>query len=432
MTEPNPPDRLRRAEEQELTGDLGTLLARAVDPTHTSDVATDRALYGALDPDAVCWPGSADEVAALLRLASQRGLAVAVAGASTRADWPQRSDRPCVALDTRRMRNILRLDETSLIAYSQGGIELHHLEQALHRQDLTLGAYPARVLRSTLGGLLAAPPLDAYSPRHGPLSEACIGLTAATPDGELIRVHPCPRRATGPDLARLYIGSRGAFGVIVEAALRVYRRPEHTRASTQHYPDGRAATLACRVALARGVRPARCQVLLNRAATAALDPNGGGVPAALALSLEGPEEATRLEQAIVDEIARELGGGDLPREFADRWLAASTEDDGEEQRPARCCARVRYSELDEPLGRLAEQLAERSVAAYLDELTRHGAHLWLEPVGADQAATEPTELAGLLRDAGLQPADAARWSGVSEQLRQQLDPSRVLLTARWH
>ena len=67
-----------------------------------------------------------------------------VSGVGTRAarHWPVQDDRQRIALDTRRMMNILEVDELSLTVHSQCGILLRHLEEALRRQSAFRPAHP--------------------------------------------------------------------------------------------------------------------------------------------------------------------------------------------------------------------------------------------------------------------------------------------------
>ena len=108
---------------------IASRLAEIVGATHVSSAPTDVDAYGGLDPSLVVWPGAASEVARVLRSCTEMGVAVGVSAGGTRATrhWPVHGDRPRIALDTRRMLNILEVDELSLTVHSQCGIELGHL-----------------------------------------------------------------------------------------------------------------------------------------------------------------------------------------------------------------------------------------------------------------------------------------------------------------
>lgn len=55
-----------------------------------------------------------------------------------------------------------------------------------------------------------------------------IGLEAVMPSGDIVRIKNVPRRAIGPDLRQLFIGSEGTYAYITEASLKLFKyNPEN-------------------------------------------------------------------------------------------------------------------------------------------------------------------------------------------------------------
>ncbi|PID39551.1 MAG: hypothetical protein CSA65_09610 [Proteobacteria bacterium] len=411
---------------------LSSLLSRVVGAVHTSFADSDREAYGDLAPDVVIWPGAADEIVEVLR--AQRGEAqIAVTGAGTRARhrWPPPDGRPRIALDTQRLSNILRLDETSLLVQSQCGIQLRFLEDALRRDQLTLGPLPDSMYTSTLGGVLADPPPLAYSPLCGALHEACIGVTVATAAGGLLETRISPRSATGPDLARLYLASAGALGVIADAVLRVQRLPEDQTPLLFDFDEPGAAIASAAKALALGVRPARLQVQIGKPATHPIAGESFSRQAILATQIAGPTTLLRAQRQQLEQVVAEHGGSELPRRLADRW--ATQHDDPVPRTQPRTQAFLPFSQVEARLARLRQALGEMPATLVCDQFTMQGSNLWLgSPRPEDGPTLDRPGLEALLKGAGLSARRARHESGVARALRRTLDPQQVLLSPRWH
>jgi alkyldihydroxyacetonephosphate synthase len=410
---------------EETTGlrldEVAAKLADIVGASHLSSAPADVDAYGGLAPFAVVWPGSPSEVAGVLRACTDLGVAVGVAGGGTGVahHWPLGAERPRVVLDTRRMCNILDVDETSLTVTSQSGILVRHLEEALRRQGLSLGPYPAELQVATLGGLLAAPPPSAHSPQTGAFSDGCLGLAVAHADGSTVQTRVAPRRATGPDIARLYVGSRGGLGVITTATMRVYRVPELVIPAAFAFASLEAALAGARELCASGLRPARLRVLGTEQAALELGEAGASVPAACVAVLAGPAALVNVQRRMLDAQLSRAGGMELPQPVAGRFWERCQTATLPERAPAG--ARVRHSRQGEAIAAVREATRRRPVNLWLDEFDLHGANLWLSAQREGKRS-----LTTLLLDAGLEPLRPA-FSSLLEELRAKLDPRGTLV-----
>jgi len=406
---------------------IASRLAEIVGATHISAAPADIDAYGGLDPILVAWPGAAPEVARALKTCRELGVAVGVAAGGTRASrhWPLADDRPRVALDTRRMMNILEVDEVSLTTHCQCGIQLGHLEEALRRQGLSLGPFPVGIRSHTLGGALAALDPTAHSPQTGWLTDSCMGLSVAHAEGSLIHTRIAPRRATGPDLAKLYLGSRGALGVITTAVLKVRRLPEQEQVLAFMLPGLAEGLAAARRCLACGVRPARLRLLGQAQALVELGDVAASMQAVCLVALAGPASRIFEEQKRVGELMTALGGGELPQSVASRWWShqAVPLEQEPEQRPVG--ARVRYSEAAAALLAAPTTVRRAQVCLWAEEFTLQGANLWF---CCRPKAGQPDRqaLRSALLDAGLNPFRLS-FPPLLGQLRARLDPDETLV-----
>jgi alkyldihydroxyacetonephosphate synthase len=130
------------------------------------------------------------------------------------------SKRAVIALDTTRLDKLLDIDEKSLTATFQAGIDGPSLEAELGDRGFTLGHFPQSFEHSTLGGWIAARSSGQLSDGYGGIDALLVSAKVVTPRGEL-QTLTVPRHAVGPDLKQVVLGSEGTLGVIVEATLRI-------------------------------------------------------------------------------------------------------------------------------------------------------------------------------------------------------------------
>ena len=146
-------------------------------------------------------PGSAAEVAEVIRRAGAVKAAIHPVGGGGRP-LAGSGARPRVFVSTRRLDQVIQLDETSLLVHAQAGLTGLELERILGPRNLSIGDYPPVVLTSSLGGILAVRTPGKSSARHGFFEDAVVGVSAVLADGRTVHTRVAPRRATGPDLAR--------------------------------------------------------------------------------------------------------------------------------------------------------------------------------------------------------------------------------------
>src|SRR5207244_4348145 len=106
-----------------LTG--GEARARHGAGKSTADLVRQRAGDASGAPGAVVYPGSPDEVLAVLRACTERRIAVVPFGGGTSVVGgvgPARSGRPRVALDLRRLDRLVEFDAVSRTATFEAGV----------------------------------------------------------------------------------------------------------------------------------------------------------------------------------------------------------------------------------------------------------------------------------------------------------------------
>src|SRR4051794_9064102 len=159
-------------------------------------------------PDAVVYPGSHDEVRALLEVCSDQGIAVVPFGGGTSVvggvDAQSGSFGAVISLDLARMAALLEVDEVSLMARIQPGMTGPEAEAALAREGLTLGHLPQSWEYATIGGFAATRSAGQASTGYGRMDKLVLGLELAAPAGG-INVRPIPRTPRPPPALRALV-----------------------------------------------------------------------------------------------------------------------------------------------------------------------------------------------------------------------------------
>ncbi len=171
-------------------------------------------------PLAVVRPHDTDQVAAVLDWADRTKTPIVPYGGGSGVLGAIVAEG-VVAVELRAMEEILDFDEKSRLVRVQAGVTGPDLVKALLSWGYTLGHEPQSVNISTVGGWLATRASGQLSARYGGIERMVAGLEAVLPGGRVVRTRTTVRRAAGPDLTSLLIGSEGTLGIITEATFRI-------------------------------------------------------------------------------------------------------------------------------------------------------------------------------------------------------------------
>lgn len=287
-------------------------LARAVDAAHI-------AVRGGAHPAFHVEPASPAEICEVVVACREHRVPLHPAGVGGRPSYAP-DDRPRVVLATRRLDQVVQLDETSLLVEAQAGLGGVELERILARRGLSVGDYPPVVLASTLGGILAVRTPGKSSARHGFFEDAVVSVSAVLASGRLVHTRLAPRRSTGPDLARALCGSEGTIGIITSATLRIHRKPEARFLCAYLLPSIDAAVSAVLLALREEVTPSGLRIYDSEEAAAHFEglvlPEG---QALLVAGTAGPTDLAACDRDLLGSAVAAEGGGETDLGLAETW-----------------------------------------------------------------------------------------------------------------
>ncbi|MFI5510809.1 FAD-binding oxidoreductase [Mycobacterium sp. NPDC051804] len=171
-------------------------------------------------------PGSADEVAAVLRACRDAGAYVTVQGGRTSLVAGTVPEHDDVLLSTERLRDVDDVDVPERRIRVGAGVTLAEVQRAATAAGLVFGVDLAARDSATVGGMASTNAGGLRTVRYGNMGEQVIGLDVALPDGTVVRRHSHVRMDnTGYDLASLFIGAEGTLGVITGLDLRLHPAP---------------------------------------------------------------------------------------------------------------------------------------------------------------------------------------------------------------
>jgi FAD/FMN-containing dehydrogenase len=173
-------------------------------------------------------PGSADEVAEVLRVCRDAGTHVTIQGGRTSLVAGTVPEHDDVLLSTERLRAISDVDTTERRIEVGAGATLAAVQRAASAAGLVFGVDLAARDTATVGGMASTNAGGLRTVRYGNMGNQVIGLDVALPDGSVVRRHSRVRADnTGYDLPALFVGAEGTLGVITALDLRLHPDPAH-------------------------------------------------------------------------------------------------------------------------------------------------------------------------------------------------------------
>ena len=221
---------------------------------------TDSSFHPVAPPDAVVFPESVEDAVAIVRACARHGTPMVPFGAGSSLEGHVSALRGGVSIDTTRMNAITRLSVEDMDVTVQAGVTRRQLDARLRPEGVFFSVDPGA--DATIGGMIATGASGTTTVRYGAMRENVLSLLVVTADGELVRTHSRARKSSaGYDLTRLFIGSEGTLGLIVEATLRVHPTPESMAAAALSFETLEGAVASVTEVAQYGIPVARIELV---------------------------------------------------------------------------------------------------------------------------------------------------------------------------
>ena len=178
------------------------------------------------DPGVVVRPASTEEVAAVLRIASEAGLPVTALGGATGLVGGGIAEAGGILLSLERMNRVVEIDTVSMTVIAESGAVIETVQKATEEQGLLLPLDLGARGSATVGGTIATNAGGVRVLRWGMMRDMVLGLEAVLADGTIVSsMGKSLKDNAGYDWKQLMIGSEGTLGIVTRAVLRLRPNP---------------------------------------------------------------------------------------------------------------------------------------------------------------------------------------------------------------
>jgi glycolate dehydrogenase FAD-linked subunit len=265
--------------------------------------------------DFIVFPRSAEDVAAVVRLANRERVPFVARGAGTGLSGGCLPAEGGLVLSLMRMNRVLEVDYENQIAVVEPGLVNLHLSWAVGPRGYYYAPDPSSQQACTIGGNIANNSGGPHTLKYGVTVNHVLGLEVVMPDGEIVWLGGRTRDALGFDLTGVFVGSEGTFGIATKIVVRIMRKPQAVKTVLAVFDRVDDASAAVSSIIARGLVPAAVEMIDQLTIQAVEDAFGCGYPrdaaAALLIELDGlavgmNTQAERIVAACRDVGAREV------------------------------------------------------------------------------------------------------------------------------
>jgi len=241
-------------------------LRKIVGPAHVKNEGDILRLHAvdSVQPWAVVFPGSVEQVSEVVRLAARENLSVLARGSGSKVSKGTPPDRLDLVLCTERLDKILDMDTGNLTVTAQAGVRFSRLQVALAGEENrcylpyndraalsaeavcsdrpNMGCFlplmPFHARSATLGGIIAANSSGPTRLLYGAPRDLLLGIRYVAPGGEIVGMGgKTVKNVSGYDVCKLMTGSHGSLGILCDMTLRILPLPERMATNLSFFQD---------------------------------------------------------------------------------------------------------------------------------------------------------------------------------------------------
>ncbi len=277
-------------------------------------------------PYAVVFPGDTEEVASVVRVCNQLGVAITPRGAGTGLSGGAVPSKRGVVIATARLRRILEIDPANRLAVVEPGLPNIQLSEAAAAFGLFYAPDPSSQKACTLGGNVAENAGGPHCLALGVTTNHVLGMEVVTAAGEITWLGGRTADIVGYDLRGLFVGSEGTLGIATKIVVRLLPLPSSVVTLLAIFDTVEQASQTVSAIISAGMVPAAMEMMDRvtlQAAEAGLQcgypPDAGAV---LLVELDGIAGVVEAQVTRAQAECRENGATEvrLAREAHEREL----------------------------------------------------------------------------------------------------------------
>ncbi len=278
-------------------------------------------------PDLVVFPESTEQVAALVKLASQHNMPIVGRGAGTGLSGGAIARAGGMIVSFARMTRILEIDLPNERAIVEPGVVNIDISLAVDADGYFYAPDPSSQRACTIGGNVSENSGGPHTLAYGVTTNHVLGIEAVLPDGSIIQTGEGFDHA-GYDLTGLLVGSEGTMALVTKIVVRLMRKPEVVTTILAIYERAEDAGDTVAKITERAITPVAIEMLDGPLLRMIEDAVHAGYPrdaaAVLLIELEGLKEAVeeqcgQIREACLFCKAREVRIADTAEQRELLW-----------------------------------------------------------------------------------------------------------------
>lgn len=263
-------------------------------------------------PDAVCFPHTSEEVAAVVTACARHRVPVIPYGVGTSIEGQIIAEHGGLSVDLSAMNAILEVRPEDMDATVQPGVTRTQLNTHLRATGLFFSVDPGA--DASMGGMASTRASGTNTVRYGTIRDNVLSMTVVMPDGRIVKTGTRARKsAAGYDLTHLMIGAEGTLGIITELNVKLHGLPEAISSATVAFEDVAGAVNAVIASIQYGIPMARIE-LMDALAMQAVNRFSGfdyAEKPTLFLEFHGTHAGVKEQAETMLELCQEFGGSDF-------------------------------------------------------------------------------------------------------------------------
>jgi len=270
-------------------------------------------------PEAVVRPRTAEEIAAIMKLANRRRVPVTPRGAGSGLSGGAVPVRGGIVLLCDRMNEILQIDRENMMITVEPGVVTNEINEAIREHGLFYAGYPMSLETCYIGGNVAENAGGGKAVKYGVTGRYVTGLRLVTPTGEIVSLGgKRVKDVTGYDLIGLLVGSEGTLGIFTEITLKLIPLPKASVDLLCLFATPEEAIAAVpRIMTSGGIVPTAIEFMDQTSVRASCEYLNESIPyeeagAMLLITVDGPaEEQVEREYETIGEMCLSAGAQEV-------------------------------------------------------------------------------------------------------------------------
>ncbi|MDT8902824.1 FAD-binding oxidoreductase [Anaeroselena agilis] len=217
-------------------------------------------------PEVVVYPETAEQVAAVVRLANRELIPVVPRGAGTGLACGAVPVHGGIVVAVERMNRIIEVNAEAMYMEVEAGARTEDVQQAAGAAGLFYAGDPCSGDSCFIGGNVATNAGGNKAVKYGTTRDQVYAIEVVTPTGEITTLGGrLKKSSTGYPLEQLVMGAEGTLGIITKVTLKLLPLPRHVLDLLLVFPDIELAIGVIPKLVKAGVTPTCVEFMDNDA-----------------------------------------------------------------------------------------------------------------------------------------------------------------------